>query len=228
MQQPPGILVIPLCATKTYEMSEFNFSYTMSIDEVKKTYRASLLKFHPDKMNQRGETVDDNATARFHRLQQEFRKYLSATQRNSTHSAQPPPKKEPKETPRENTTEETKETPKRHRKCGHCRCEGHTRTTCPHLNPRKARKRERREEREQQRKAQTETQSKETQKKTFNLGASDVGGTMDLRFAVPKGASAGDEVNVPYVDMSGTKCTYKFTLRAYQTHYEFLHVKIPL
>ena len=213
-------------------MSEFNFNFNMSVSEVKKTYRALLLRYHPDKMNQRGETVDDSSTSRFHRLQREFTKYMSVAKRNDASSTQPEtPKEAPKETPKETPQQEKtkdvpKETPKRHRKCGHCRCEGHTRTTCPHLNPRKARKRERREEREQQRKAQTPP--KETSKKTFNLGASDVGGTMDLRFAVPKGASAGDEINVPYVDMSGTKCTYKFTLRAYQTPYEFLHVKIPL
>ena len=56
--------------------SKFGFSRTMTDAEIRKTYRKLLLKYHPDKINQRANEVTAEDNQNFQELQDEYAYYM--------------------------------------------------------------------------------------------------------------------------------------------------------
>ena len=111
---------------------------------------------------------------------------------------------------------------KKQRCCSKCKQPGHTKTTCPELHPRKAAKRER-NQKKQQKPAQNTTDPH-----TYDVHFEDCEQSINVRFPVPDGATDGDVINIPYIDLSGTKRTHQFKINWYQATKSFLYVRIPI
>lgn len=219
--------------------SKFGFSHTMTGAEIRKTYMKMALKYHPDKINQRANevTVEDNQI--FQDLQNEYELFMehfnqfgaspkpaekSTPPHPSSFSRAPsPPKQAPPSPPRSSKATN----PPKCRCCSVCKKPGHTKTTCPLVDPKKAAKRERAEQRKEkkQKKSSPPPQKEEPKSRTFE--SPEVHMEYSIRFTVPKGVKAGDVVNVPYTTPSGPKI-YKFNILERHLRYTQLFVKVPL
>ena len=111
---------------------------------------------------------------------------------------------------------------KKQRCCSNCKQPGHTKTTCPELHPRKAAKRERNQKKQQK------PSQKNTDPHTYDVLFEDCEQTINVRFPVPDGATDGDVINIPYIDLNGTKHIHQFKINWYQATKPFLYARIPI
>lgn len=221
--------------------SKFGFCRTMTDADIRKTYRKLLLKYHPDKINQRANQVTDEDNKKFQELQDEYTYYMQQFEifgartkpaekptppRPSPFSSPPPKQSTPSPPPQPKATN-----PPKCRCCSVCKQPGHTKTTCPLVNPRKAAKRERAEQRKQSKStaapppSSPPPQKEEPKSRTFE--SPEVHMEYCIRFTVPKGVKAGDVVNVPYTTPNGPK-VHKFNILTNHLRYTQLYIKVPL
>ena len=222
-------------------MSLFGFTYSMGSEEIKKIYRAKVMNLHPDKINQKhGRAPTEQEAADYLKLTEEFKKfreiakmydqkYQENTQKQPSPFTAPPPPPQPSPQPSPQTSPKTSPgqgwtKSKKQRCCSQCKQPGHTKTTCPEINPRKAARRERKQQ-NQQEKTQQKTEEN-TQNNTFTVQFENVKQTINLRFAVPTGVKAGDVIQIPYFNRSGESCVHDFKIQKFQLGRPFLHVSI--
>lgn len=240
-------------------MSKFGFTRSMTEEEIRRTYKKQVMKYHPDKISQRTGVVTDQDTKTFQDFQSDYEYYLDQFQKyGAMPSAQPrpspfstppprpspssatpppptpPPRPSPKtQTPPPRPTSTNTEKPKKCRCCSVCGKAGHTRTTCPFVNPVKAARRERSEARKQQRQEKTSSpppspppsskKSTTPEPREFTSQCTKISYTID--FAIPKGAVAGDVINVPYVTVNG-KQIHKYRLPKHQVGFKSVSVRV--
>ena len=231
----------------------------MTAESLRAVYRKNLLKYHPDKIQSReSRAATEDEVEKFRNMQNVYTEYLK---RVKSSSAPEPPKPAPKTTkteppkpaPKTTKTEPPKPAPKtakpKHRCCGVCGKPGHTRTTCPLVNPKKAAQRMRAERNKQKRenthvppkapptpappKSEPPAPPKSTPPASSKTSfvAETVSVIFAVKFIVPKGVKVGDVIKIPYTipGPTGPKhMTHDFVMGERHMKYKNLFVNIPI
>ena len=191
--------------------SEFGFSITMTESEVNKLYRRCCIRFHPDKISQKGIPVTKEDNDKFTRLGNEYETFVNYVKK--------PSKTESKYY--EEAMPQKQQKKPRQRCCGFCRKPGHTRKTCEEFKNHK--------EKEQ---AEKETKRKDNESTHRFIIHPEVmvSATITVTFPIPINKKVEDIIIIPYTDLSGksrehkTKIRYEDLMNGRQT----IEVTIPL
>ena len=195
--------------------SEFGFHYNMSENQVNKIYRKACIKYHPDKISQRGMPITQEVNDTFSRLGNEYEKFLehsrknsyqkdNAAEKSSTTTPQPPPPPPQK----------------KKRCCGFCRKPGHTRKTCKEFKEYESKKQH----------DKRKSNINENRKTYIVHPVMMTTATITISIPVNPSNKVGDVIVVPYFDLSGkarehrTKIRYEDLMNGRQT----IDVVIPL
>jgi len=220
----------------------FGFSRDMTAEALRAVYRKNLVKYHPDKIQSReSRAATEDEVEEFRRMQNaytEFSNYVKSSPAPEPPKPAPEPTKPSPETTKTSKPETETAKPK-HRCCGVCGQPGHTRTTCPLVNPKKAAQRMRAERNKQKRentpvppKATTSAPPKaEPAPSETSFVAEMISVTFSVKFAVPNGVKAGDVIKIPYTIPGPTgpvKMVHDFVIREHQLNYKNLYATIPI
>lgn len=230
----------------------FDFSLDMSAETLRSVYRKNLVKYHPDKIQSREKrAATEEEVEEFRKMQCAYEEYKKHARPSPVPPQQPRPAPPAPESPKPapESPKPAPESPKpapeaakpKCRCCGVCGQPGHTRTTCPIVNPKKAAQRMRAERNKKNRenKKNTHVPPKETteppkahpspSKATFV--AEPISITFSVKFAVPSGAKAGDVINIPYTVPGPTgpqSMVHEFVIKEHQLNYKNLYATIPI
>ena len=175
-------------------ISEFGFTVFMTETEVNKLYRRCCIKFHPDKISQRGLPITEEVNDRFTRLGNEYEKFVEYVKKSS--SAETTPVHENPGPPKQKQGKK--------RCCGFCKKPGHTKRTCEEF-------------RQHQEKEQAEKEANRKKSESMNrfIINPDVmlSATITVTFPIPVNKKVGDIIIIPYTDLSGKYMEHKTKIR---------------
>ena len=222
-------------------MFDFGFNPFMSAEALRSVYRKNLIQYHPDKIQSREKRVaTDVEVEEFRKMQNAYNECLKHV---NTSSAPEPPKPAPE--PHKSAPEPPKPAPEpqksapeppkpKSRCCGVCGLPGHTRVTCPLVNPKKAAQRVRTQNKKNQQKTQVPKTTPPPPPPTPNgegIFAETATVSYSIKFNVPTGLQAGSVIKVPYMIPTPTgmeKKIHNFTIKAHQLKYKQLYITIPI
>lgn len=219
----------------------FDFSRDMTAEALRAVYRKNLVKYHPDKIQSReSRAATEDEVEEFRRMQNAYTeclKYVKSSPAPEPPKPAPEPAK-PAPEPAKTSKPETETAKPKHRCCGVCGQPGHTRTTCPLVNPKKAAQRMRAERNKQKRentpvppKATSAPPKAEPAPSETSFVAETISVTFSVKFVVPNGVKAGDVIKIPYTipgPFGLKKMTHDFVIGEHQLKYKNLFVNIPI